>query len=1086
MADPSTSITKTQGGFDAAALLQSIFTPRVPYSSWAARAHHGADLDTGKIEAAIRWAEAGIMWPVGDMIRETLALNPAASSFLTRAFTPIAMADCDVTPADGDGLDEAEAKRIATDTRSMLKGIRGFKQAVLDLAWGFSDGRAALEKTMVRTGSRTVVTGLNWIEPQRLSFDEARRLIVVDRFGDSGLFRKRGPALDDIPGKFVSIRPRVFADLQEREGLAIRFLFWLLFDRFQWRHRLQVMQKMGGPIGILEQDIAQTMGGMKLPRMQGGEGGAPGDDSDSLNNALTSVRDAMDRFGIFVGRPGEKLKFEWPPAEAHSLFSEGSDQILRHLEMLALHAALSSASTEQTRSGLVVLKTDSEVLLDFRGALVAEAIQHDLIDPHVEMNFGPDALVYSPTFQIRTTPIRDRGAEIDRAIKVSSMVPIGAGVIYEASGFRPPNPGETLVKPPAPPPGFGGGGGAPPSGAPEGGNEPAMPRDGGGGSDAIGTLRDLAEEADVDDQTDAAEEEASFSRWFASADRKTQPRSANGSPEVLIERGVREASRVTDAWAKTFADAAHGTSGEHIYRNLQRAAQSLDVEAFTRALERRYVHSLMLGGLDAHHEMTEDTVIAPVAFAGQPDFTAIPFGDAVKAFMSKNVVSRRQFDRLAADAKKRAFTVAGLAKTEMLKTAHAELGKALEAGSDLRTFSKALNERFDSAGWTRLNPSHVETVFRTNVMGAYGDGRRAQMTQPAVLAARPYWQILGVDDSRTRPAHKAAHGKVLSATDPFFAAAGPPFFYNCRCRVISRSAKDLARLGLVPTIGAQIRGLPEPGWNADAIAPPASYEPQDGPPPVPAAKKPAAPAPEPTPVLPPRPLPVPEPARAPVVHADLPVEDMPPFAMPPEGRKAFVEFQEEQFAKISPEEELAVKGFTNGYDWTIREIDKGANDAQIIDGIAAHRAKSPSKRYLETPEQHLAKSRVIHGDLYSAINKMQPVSERVVYRGLKGLDRAAFESILASEHVEMGAVSSTSWNPAIAKDFAGLDIPDPGTHQIVFQLKTRSGRAIEEVSHFQGEREILLPKGTKFRVTRIYRPAGDAEDSAAVIEAEEI
>jgi len=126
-------------------------------------------------------------------------------------------------------------------------------------------------------------------------------------------------------------------------------------------------------------------------------------------------------------------------------------------------------------------------------------------------------------------------------------------------------------------------------------------------------------------------------------------------------------------------------------------------------------------------------------------------------------------------------------------------------------------------------------------MGAYADGRRAQMTQPHVLAARPYWQILGVDDARTRDTHREAHGKVLPANDPFFARSGGIVTSNCRCRVISRSRKDLERLGLTPTFGAALKGLPDPGWSADAIAPPASYEPEDGPPPkaTPPAYKPA-------------------------------------------------------------------------------------------------------------------------------------------------------------------------------------------------------------------------------------------------------
>ena len=836
MPDPSSSVHAQQGGYDLNALINLALTPSVPYSEWAARRHYGATLDTTQIEQAIRFAEVGIMWPVTDLEQETLALNPAAQSFLTRAFVPIAMADYDVTEAEGDfSLQEkADAKRIAGDVRTMLRGIRGgssggsFRQGLLDLAWSFAWGRAASEKHMVRTvrarpdgGTtvRTVPIALNWIAPQRLSYDEDRRLIAISRFSDSGLFVKRGPALDEVPGKFVSLQPRCFSDLQEREGLAVRFLYWLLFDRFQWRRRLEVLERMADPKGIVEQDLPSTGGSLKLSRNLGGEGGAPGDDGASLDETAAAVRAVMQRFGVFIGRPGEKLRFEYPPGEISDLFSEGSDQILRYLEMLATHA-LMTAKESVPRAGLVVQKGDQELLLDFRAALVAEAVQRDIVDHHVELNFGPDALVFSPSFALQTSPSRDRSAEVDRILKTAAAVPVGVGVLYDASGTRPPNEGEEAITPPAPAGPFGSGGspiGSPPA-------PPTKARDEGSSDEATGALRDLVESADEDDQADAADDEANgghLARWFADVGRKVQPTSANGSPEVLVEKGVRDGARYTERWADAMLEDADGDDPAKVYRRLQRAADAIDLEPFARAFERQILRSLMLGGLDADHEMTNEVVIAPTKFerytfapGGIADFTTTPFVEALRAFLGKKVVPRRTFDRMAAAAKKKAFTVAGLARRDMLTTAHAELASAIEAGDDLRNFSKALGARFDSAGWTRLNPSHVENIFRTNVMGAYNDGRTAQMTQPAVLAARPFWQWLGVDDARTRANHKKALGKVLSATDPAWSRVGPPAGFQCRCRRVSRSPADLKRLGLTPTIGAALSGLPDEGWDA--------------------------------------------------------------------------------------------------------------------------------------------------------------------------------------------------------------------------------------------------------------------------------
>jgi SPP1 gp7 family putative phage head morphogenesis protein len=105
-------------------------------------------------------------------------------------------------------------------------------------------------------------------------------------------------------------------------------------------------------------------------------------------------------------------------------------------------------------------------------------------------------------------------------------------------------------------------------------------------------------------------------------------------------------------------------------------------------------------------------------------------------------------------------------------------------------------------------------IFRNATMGAYASGRDKQMSQPAVLKARPYWQILGVDDARTRDPHRKAHGKVLRADDPFWKRCALPWGHACRCRKVSRSEADLKRLGLTVVDGSSISGLPDPGWSS--------------------------------------------------------------------------------------------------------------------------------------------------------------------------------------------------------------------------------------------------------------------------------
>ncbi|MCC7202041.1 MAG: minor capsid protein [Nitrospirae bacterium] len=86
-------------------------------------------------------------------------------------------------------------------------------------------------------------------------------------------------------------------------------------------------------------------------------------------------------------------------------------------------------------------------------------------------------------------------------------------------------------------------------------------------------------------------------------------------------------------------------------------------------------------------------------------------------------------------------------------------------------------------------------IFDTNMSTAYMAGRHKQMTDPDVLKARPYWMYDAVNDSRTRPEHRAWDNLVLPADDPWWNTHYPPNGWGCRCSVRALGEHDLRRLG---------------------------------------------------------------------------------------------------------------------------------------------------------------------------------------------------------------------------------------------------------------------------------------------------
>jgi SPP1 gp7 family putative phage head morphogenesis protein len=146
-----------------------------------------------------------------------------------------------------------------------------------------------------------------------------------------------------------------------------------------------------------------------------------------------------------------------------------------------------------------------------------------------------------------------------------------------------------------------------------------------------------------------------------------------------------------------------------------------------------------------------------------------PFQEAVDAFLAKGIMTRAEFDQLSAAEKVKAFTAAKVYAADELQRVYDAVLEGIKKGTTYADFARATEDLLAS-------PWHRETVFRTNVLSAYGAGHWEQANQYRAL--RPYARYSAVMDGRTRPDHAALHGLVYPLDSPFWEKYWPPWDYN--------------------------------------------------------------------------------------------------------------------------------------------------------------------------------------------------------------------------------------------------------------------------------------------------------------------
>jgi SPP1 gp7 family putative phage head morphogenesis protein len=184
--------------------------------------------------------------------------------------------------------------------------------------------------------------------------------------------------------------------------------------------------------------------------------------------------------------------------------------------------------------------------------------------------------------------------------------------------------------------------------------------------------------------------------------------------------------------------------------------------------------------------------------------------EAIRFLESKGYAIGFKWQDVWAEAHARAFTVAGVMKVDVLQDIRGTLTEALKNGETLETFKKKLTPILQQKGWMgsgyvsdsatgeihgkRLTPRRLDTIYQTNMQSAYMAGRfKAQL---ANAEAHPYWEYVAVLDNRTRPAHRALSGRIFRYDDPFWQSFYPPNGWNCRCRVRTRSGREIEQKDL--------------------------------------------------------------------------------------------------------------------------------------------------------------------------------------------------------------------------------------------------------------------------------------------------
>lgn len=178
------------------------------------------------------------------------------------------------------------------------------------------------------------------------------------------------------------------------------------------------------------------------------------------------------------------------------------------------------------------------------------------------------------------------------------------------------------------------------------------------------------------------------------------------------------------------------------------------------------------------------------------EYLGLPFEEAITYFRSKVDLPTERWTDLWEGMHARAFVVAGATRGDLLADLHAAVDRAISQGTTLAEFRKDFDAILDRTGWQPRGGRawRARIIHQTNISVAYSAGHHKQMSDPAVLQARPIWRYVASSSREKRPEHMAWYGVALPSDHPWWETHYPPNDWGCKCGVVNHSAAEVERM----------------------------------------------------------------------------------------------------------------------------------------------------------------------------------------------------------------------------------------------------------------------------------------------------
>ena len=217
----------------------------------------------------------------------------------------------------------------------------------------------------------------------------------------------------------------------------------------------------------------------------------------------------------------------------------------------------------------------------------------------------------------------------------------------------------------------------------------------------------------------------------------------------------------------------------------------------------------------------------------------LPPDDTVRTFAARDELRlTTKWSEMWHDDHARAFTVAKIAKLDLLDTIRNSLADVLANGGTFEQWQKNIVPDLQRAGWwgrvqdrsltgtdeaIHVGPRRLRNIFDANLRVSRAGGKWARIQELKDVA--PYLAYSAVGDGRARPLHALWGGLagpprvILHVDHAWWDTHFPPCDWGCRCDTIQLSARDLKRRGWAVTEGEPPSGPPSKFFRAGATKP---------------------------------------------------------------------------------------------------------------------------------------------------------------------------------------------------------------------------------------------------------------------------